>query len=168
MQEEVIAIIKIIIKKPNVECITKKKREPVAETEQETAWKCPRWPRTVQSRTDPSMKLFKPAETCNLLKTRMLPMFKCFTEKASLPGMELLVKKKKGRNVFFPLSLLLGQFNHTHLFSEDFKSIQALWKVPVNGISTSDCYETPCWEKGFSVKPWVMFLQGKYRNALWN
>lgn len=37
-----------------------KKREPVAETEQETSWKCPRCPRTVQSRTDPSTKLFKP------------------------------------------------------------------------------------------------------------
>lgn len=52
----------------------------------------------------PSMKLLKPTETCNLLESRMLPMLKCFAEKASLKGKGLLIKKKKWEKCFFPPS----------------------------------------------------------------
>lgn len=125
----------------------KKKREPVADIEQETAWRCPQCPRIVQSRTDPSMKLFKPTETRSLLETRTHLMLKCFTEKASLPGMGLLVKKKKkkGEIIFTPQPQFWDSLiTHISLVKKDYKSVPALSNVPANDNSTSDCYEASC------------------------
>lgn len=68
---------------------------------------------------------------------------KCFTGKVSLSEVGMLVKNRRGE-FFFPLCFWDSLIPHASLVKKDYKSIQALWKVADNGISTSDCYETQC------------------------
>lgn len=69
-------------------------------------------------------------------------------------GRDCWKKKKKWEKCLFPpLCFWDSLITHISLVKRDYKSIQAIWKVPVNGISTSDCYETHAEKRVFLWNP---------------